>query len=64
MSYRNVAVLAVGLMVLAGCQAEETQRQVSEIAYEAIEASFVETDCPAADRVHGHRRASRYGGNA
>lgn len=46
MSYRNTVVLAVGLVVLAGCQAEEMQLQASEIAYEPFEVSFVETDCP------------------
>ncbi|UYG04443.1 RsiV family protein [Halomonas sp. LR3S48] len=46
MSCRNVAVLAAGVMLLAGCQAEETQLQASEIAYEPFETSFVETDCP------------------
>lgn len=46
MSCRNIAVLAAGLVVLAGCQAEEMPLQASEIAYEPFEASFVETDCP------------------
>ncbi|PMR72403.1 RsiV family protein [Billgrantia endophytica] len=46
MSCRTIAVLAAGLVVLAGCQAEETQLQTSGIAYEAIEESFVESDCP------------------
>ncbi|MCE8021527.1 DUF3298 domain-containing protein [Halomonas sp. MCCC 1A11036] len=46
MAYRNVVLIALALATLAGCRAEEVPLQASQLDYEAVEASFMETDCP------------------
>ncbi|MCE8022781.1 DUF3298 domain-containing protein [Halomonas sp. MCCC 1A11058] len=47
MSYRTILVMAAGLSLLAGCQAQQEPDDRAGMTQEPVEAHFVESDCPA-----------------
>jgi len=60
MSCRKVLVMAAGVVVLAGCQAQQEPADMAGMTYEPVEAHFVESDCPAAQCAEVEVRALHF----
>lgn len=62
MSCRKVFVVASGLAVLAGCQAQQDPADMVGMGHEPVEAHFVEPDCPGEQCAEVEVRALHFPG--